>query len=708
MARLKPPESTFMASTRASRCIAATLATLLLASSVSSSAAEGGAAKGGAAAKVLEPLDVFGLQWASDPQVAPDGRSIAYVRQGFDIMRDRRTSRIWLLNADGSAHRPLSDRAGFAPRFSPDGGRIAFLSATEEGTELYMHWLADSRTARISQLPESPGNLTWSPDGRVLAFTMFKPAEMAPMAKAPKAPEGAKWAPGFKVFEAVQYRADGQGYLRPGFTHVYIIAADGGAPRQVTSGDFHHAGGLSWAADGKSLYVSANRNDDWEYETRDTNLYRVTLADGTIARLTDRYGPDVQPRVSPNGRYLAYLGHDDKLRGYENNVVYVRDLESAETRTLGTGQDRSLGNLTWRDDSRAVYVQFDDQGNGHVAELSLDDRLKVLARDVGGTAMSRPYSGGSYHAAAGTIAYTRHHSARPAEVGAIRRGQATTLTNLNAGSLAGKNLASIEEIRFPSSLDEREIQAWVAKPPGFDPDARYPVILEIHGGPFAAYGPHFSAEVQLYAAAGYLVVYVNPRGSTSYGEEFANLIHHAYPGGDYDDLMSAVDFTIAAGWGDPERLYVTGGSGGGILTAWIITRTDRFAAAVAAKPVINWYSFVLTADGYPFFSRYWFAKKPWEDAEAYLSRSPLHFADRVSTPTMLLTGEQDHRTPISESEQFYQALKLNRVDAALVRVPEASHGIAARPSQLLGKAAHVLAWFERYPARGVRAGEAAD
>jgi acylaminoacyl-peptidase len=310
--------------------------------------------------------------------------------------------------------------------------------------------------------------------------------------------------------------------------------------------------------------------------------------------------------------------------------------------------------------------------------------------------MSRPYSGGSYHAAGGTVAYTQSAEAQPAEIAVVGRSGPATRTALNAQALGGKKLASIEEIRFPSGKDGREIQAWVAKPPGFREDQRYPVILEIHGGPFAAYGPHFSAEVQLYAAAGYLVVYANPRGSTSYGAAFANLIHHAYPGGDYDDLMAAVDYTIEAGWGDPEQLYVTGGSGGGILTAWIITRTDRFRAAVAAKPVINWYSFVLTADGYPFFSRYWFEKKPWEDPESYLARSPLNFVDRVSTPTMLLTGEEDHRTPISESEQFYQALKLLGVDAALVRVPGASHGIAARPSQLLAKVAHVLAWFERY------------
>ena len=227
------------------------------------------------------------------------------------------------------------------------------------------------------------------------------------------------------------------------------------------------------------------------------------------------------------------------------------------------------------------------------------------------------------------------------------------MTDLNHDALNHKQLATIERISFASSLDEREIEAWVAKPAEFDPNKRYPLILEIHGGPFAAYGPHFAAEVQLYAAAGYVVVYVNPRGSSSYGLEFGNLIHHAYPGDDYHDLMTAVDETIKQGWVDPERLYVTGGSGGGILTAWIVTQTNRFRAAVSAKPVINWYSFVLTSDNYNFYYRYWFPDLPWKAADHYLNRSPLHFVDRVSTPTMLLSGERDYRTPISEAEQFY-------------------------------------------------------
>jgi len=236
----------------------------------------------------------------------------------------------------------------------------------------------------------------------------------------------------------------------------------------------------------------------------------------------------------------------------------------------------------------------------------------------------------------------------------------------------------------------------VITPPGFDPARKYPLVLEIHGGPFAAYGPTFAAEQQLYAAAGYVVLYVNPRGSTGYGREFGNAIHHAYPGHDYDDLVSAVDAMLARGYVDPSRLFVTGGSGGGVLTAWIVGKTDRFRAAVVQKPVINWTSFVLTADRYNFFWKYWFGGYPWDQPEEYARRSPLSLVGNVTTPTMVLTGEEDYRTPMSESEQYYQALRLRKVPTALVRVPGAGHGLDNRPSQLATKVAHVLAWFERH------------
>jgi dipeptidyl aminopeptidase/acylaminoacyl peptidase len=258
-------------------------------------------------------------------------------------------------------------------------------------------------------------------------------------------------------------------------------------------------------------------------------------------------------------------------------------------------------------------------------------------------------------------------------------------------------MAEVQKLPVKSQFDQRPIDAWMVTPPDFDPAKKYPLILEIHGGPYAAYGPQFSTDDQLYAAHGYVVVYSNPRGSTSYGEDFANQIEKAYPGHDYDDLMSVVDAAIATGHVDPNDLFVTGGSGGGVLTAWIVGKTDRFRAAATQKPVIDWASWGLTADIASFSSPYWFAKRPWEDPMGYWQRSPLSLVGNVKTPTLVVVGSEDYRTPDSEAEQYYEALQLRGIPTALVKVPGASHEtLTDRPSQSAAKASAILAWFDRY------------
>lgn len=645
--------------------------------------------------------DVFELEIASDPRISPDGERIAYVRRSMDIMTDRARGNIWLVSDDGDDHRPLESGTGSYsnPRWSPDGTRLAYVSAVaERGPELYVRFMETGESALLTNLPAAPSSITWSPDGTQIAFAMHTKVETKPLAEPSAKPEGAEWAPPVTVVEDIFYRADGEGYLEPGHTQLYVVPADGGTARQLTTGPYDHGGPLAWSGDGARIYFGANRVEGWEHDPLESELWSVDVASGELTVLTDRDGPDRAPAVSPDGRRIAWLGYDDRRLGYHNTRVYVMNVDGEDRRVVNADFDRSIDALAWAGSSRRLYVQYDDHGRTHIAALDLDGDLEPLVGDVSGESISRPYTSGGFSVADdGRYAYTRGSALRPADVGiGGRRGEARTLTQLNEDLLAHKALAPVETIRFESAADGREIEGWLARPPGFDPEERYPLVLEIHGGPFAAYGPHFSAEVQLYAAAGYVVLYVNPRGSTSYGAEFANEIHHNYPGQDYDDLMSGVDAVIERGFVDADRLYVTGGSGGGVLTAWIVGKTDRFRAAVSAKPVINWASMVLTSDISTFVPRYWFTAMPWEEPEAYWRRSPLSLVGNVTTPTMLLTGEQDFRTPISESEQFYQALKLARVDTALVRIPEAPHGIARRPSHLIAKVDNILAWFERY------------
>ena len=651
--------------------------------------------------RLLKLSDVFELEHASDPQISPDGQAVVYVRNFMDIMTDRRRSNLWTIRFDGSKHRPLTSgmENDSSPRWSPDGTRLAYVSTADGSAQIYMRWMDTGQEAKITRLQHSPGELSWSPDGKWLAFSMFVPSSPEPFVKMPEKPEGATWAPDAKVIRRARYRADGAGYLEQGFTHLFIVSAEGGTPRQLTRGDFHHGGGYDWTPDGKAIIFSANRRADWEFEGRDSEVYEISVATGKLRQLTKRYGPDLDPKVSPDGAKVAYLGFDDKHLGAQTFQLYVMNRDGSDSRCVTEKFDRSLGSLTWRSDGRGVYAQFDKHGDTKLAYVSLDGKVTPLTGSVGGLSLGRPYEGGSYSIAPnGRFAFTHTTPDHPADVavGSASEGETRRITKLNADVFDYRDLADVEELWFNSSFDQRRVQGWIVKPPGFDPSKRYPLILEIHGGPFANYGPRFAMEMQLYAASGYVVLYINPRGSTSYGHEFANLIHHAYPGNDYDDLMSGVDAVIEKGYVDQNRLFVTGGSGGGVLTSWIVGKTGRFAAAVVAKPVINWYSFALTSDIYPFVHRYWFSGLPWEVPGEYMRRSPLSLVGNVSTPTMLLSGEHDYRTPIGEAEQFFHALKLRGIETVMIRIPEASHGITKRPSNLIAKVAFILKWFERH------------
>jgi dipeptidyl aminopeptidase/acylaminoacyl peptidase len=653
-------------------------------------------------AQAQDPLslgDIMQLEWASDPQISPDGQSIAYVRNGMDPMSDSRRGSLWMIDVASGEQRPLTRSNGNfrSPRFSPDGKRLAYVASEGQGAQIFVRWLDSGQVAQVTRLRQAPRGITWSRDGSQIAFIKFVKLTKEPMVSLPGKPSGAKWAPPAEVIDRVLYRADGRGYLPYGFDHLFVVPAEGGTARQLTQGAHHYSPSLAWAGDDESIFVVGNRRDDWDRQLLNTDIYQVTLADKVVTAITDRYGPDQSPVLSPDGRWLAYVGFDDQELGYQNMNLYVRDLRAGETTQVQTGLDRSVSPVAWGS-GRRLFIAYEDRGESHIAVVDRNGKVTDRVADLGGGSLGRPYGQGSFSVSnGGAIAYMRTTVHQPAEVALLRAGEPRQLTQLNSDSLGHRTLGSVEALQWVSSApDAQKIDGWLVKPPDYEPTQTYPLILEIHGGPFANYGPRFSMEAQLYAAAGYLVLYANPRGSTSYGEAFGNLIHHNYPGEDFNDLMSGVDTLIEQEIADPERLYVTGGSGGGVLTAWIIGKTNRFKAAVVAKPVINWISFTLTADAYPFFYRYWFPDTPWNIPEHYFARSPLSLVGQVETPAMIITGERDYRTPISESEQYYQALKLRDLDTVLVRLPGASHGITSRPSQMMSKVAHALAWFERY------------
>lgn len=671
-------------------CIASTI--LLCAAPVFSSTA---------ASQYFESEDIFALEYANDPQVSPDGKQIVYVRNSNDIMTDGTHSSLWLLDVKTGQQSPLFvDQFNYgSPRWSEDGNRIAFISDRSGSRQIHVHYVKENKTALVSQLSKSPGNLTWSPDGEQLAFTMNVPAQATPLAKAikmPKKPEAAKWSEPAILIERAQYQADGQGFLKSEFRHVFVLPATGGKERKLTEGDFNYGSDLSWTPDGKALIFSANTHKDWEYQPRDSDLYQFTLANSQLKQLTSMPGQENSAVFSPDGKYLAFVWGNNEKVPYTNGKLKLMDWRSGEIKDLTKTLDRDVENPQWLDNSSLV-IQFDDKGKRTLASVSLSGKLEQITDELSGAGLPQPYLSGEYSVANEVIAFTRGNAQRPADVAVIANGKTRTLTALNEDVLGHKKLGQVHEINYKSSFDGEPIQGWYITPPDFDPTKKYPMMLEIHGGPHLAYGPHFSAEMQRFAKEGYVVFYDNHRGSSSYGERFAMLLHGKYSSPeDYADHDSGVNAMIDLGFIDKDNLFIAGGSAGGIATAYAVGLTQRYKAAAVVKPIINWLSKVLTGDSYLYQTFHQFPGVPWENVEHYWKRSPLSLVGNVTTPTMLMTGEADRRTPISESEQFYQALKIRKVDTVMVRIPGSPHGIANKPSRMITKIEYILAWFNQY------------
>ena len=651
----------------------------------------------GQISKTFDPIDVFEIEYASDPQISPDGENVLYQRNFKDIMTDRNLSNIWMVNFDGSFNMPITtgNKNDFSPRWSNSGDKFTYKSNVDGRTQLYLYDVASKSTQKLTNIQSSIGNIIWSDDDKFLLFTSFVEKTNNKLISMPKKPKGAKWnQPPIEIDDMV-YRYDGGGFRRPGSTQIFVLSSEGGTPRQVTELD-KNINSPVWMNNDKILF-SANLSKNSDFEPSNSDIYLLDIPTGDIKKLTERFGPDYAPKVSPDKKHIAYLGYDDKFLGYQQNSLYVMDVDGGNIKLVSDGFDRNISNINWKQDGKGLYFQYDTEGMTKIAYMSLTGKVKDIVDELGGLSLGRPYSGGSYTISDnGRYAFTYGNVYNPADLAVGFNGSKNRLTKLNDDLFKYKSLGKVEEVWYSSSYDGKKIQGWLVYPPDFDPNKKYPLILEIHGGPFTNYGFRFSAEVQLFASAGNFVLYTNPRGSTSYGKDFANLIHHNYPSQDYDDLMSGVDHVIERGYIDENNLFVTGGSGGGVLTSWTIGKTDRFKAAVVAKPVINWYSFVLYADNISYFYKYWFPGMPWDNLEEYMRRSPISYVKNVTTPTMLLTGEDDYRTPMAESEQYYAGLKLNKVESMLVRIPGADHGIASRPSNLIAKVNSILAWFNKY------------
>jgi dipeptidyl aminopeptidase/acylaminoacyl peptidase len=641
--------------------------------------------------KLLDKETLMEMESIGSPNISPDGKHIIFTRGWIDKKNDRSRSNLWIVDIEGKRVRELThgNWRDFSPVWSPDGKKVAFLSERDETTQIHVMWLDTKEVAQLTHLDRSPGSLRWSPNGKKLTFTLFIPDDKSILpVKLPKRPEGAKWAKPAVIVDRLSWRRDGRGPTPKGYSHIFVIDGElGGTPKKITSGEYSHSD-PQWSQDGKKIYFSAIRKPDAEYLRGDSEIYSVDLSTLEVKTLTDRKGPDREPRISPDGKWIAYSGYDDKNYTSHISSMYLMDIQGAKKRILAADLPNSPSSITWAPDGSGLYYLMREKGESNFYFVSTNSKIRKITKGVHYLSW---LSIAKNSQVASTLS-TFHKPEYLVTFNLRKPDDIKKLVDVNEDVLANVKLGEVEELWFKSP-DELDLQGWLIKPSEFEPNKKYPMILYIHGGPWAMYSVRFSWAWQNFSANGYAVLYMNPRGSTGYGQDFVNGIQFSYPGKDYDDLMAGVDAAIAKGFIDKDNLFVCGGSGGGVLTAWIVGHTDRFRAAVSMRPVINWHSFVGITDGSDWYRQ--FRKYPWEDPMEYAVRSPLHYVGNVTTPTMVMTGEADLRTPIGQSEEYYRALKKLKKETLLVRMPDEYHGWR-RPSHRLLQQLYLIAWFEKY------------
>lgn len=636
--------------------------------------------------KKLELEHFFDMISVSGPQISPDGKEIIYTRGWIDKVNDSRRNELFIMDADGNRNRFFT--RGSSPVWSPDGARVAYLASGEpRGSQIYVKYKDLEGTTQITRLEKAPSNITWSPDGRYIAFSMLVPYSETWPVKMPARPDGAQWTQSPRIITNLVYRRDRQGFIEEGYRHIFIVPADGGAPRQITHGNWDH-NGIEWTPDGKEILFTSLRVEEAEYAYRESEIYAVNIETSDIRQLTSRYGIDRSPVVSPDGRKVAYIGYDWTDDTYIENKLYVMNIDGSNPIEIGTGLDRTPSNLVWARDNSGVYFNADYNGtrNLYFAPLRGDYRQVTT-----GNHMLTVTDINSNGMAVGTL--TDYHNPADLVAFSTSRPRIQKLTAVNESLLKNITLGEVDELWYKST-DDFDVHGWVIKPPDFDPTKKYPLILVIHGGPHAMYNVGFNFTWQHHAAEGYVVLYTNPRGSSGYGSVFGNAIKNAYPGKDYDDLMNGVDEVINMGFIDESNLFVYGGSGGGVLTSWIVGHTHRFAAASVNFPVTNWLSFVGTTDGVSWYRN--FKEYPWDDPSEHLERSPLMYVGNVTTPTLLMCGENDLRTPIAQTEEYYQALKVLKVPTAMIRFRDEFHGTGTNPSNYIRTQLYLYYWFNKF------------
>lgn len=670
-----------------------------------------------AQARKITEKDIFKFNWIGDPQVSPDGSRIAFVRVTVNEKKDTYETAIWQVAATpGAAPRRMTNGPrDTSPRWSRDGQTLAFLRGGEPParTQIYLIGGAAAEPRALTSVARGVDSFSWSPDGRRIAFTATtKPEDLDEKKKK----NDDEHESDVRIINQAAYRSNGAGYRDTArTTHIWVtdvpeVLNGDNAPKakQLTSGDFSEDD-VTWSPDGSRLFFTSTRVFEPYYDVRANELFAVPVAGGDAVKVFSYDGNIGSYAVSPDGKWLAFSGSLNKpIQSHTESDLWVASLApGSQPRNLTTAYDYEvMGGIggdqappraggrsrpVWSADGKSITIVGAEEGRANLRRVDVATG-RVIPWTNGNQSISTfRIDGGKTVALVST----------PTIIGDLYlvadNGSMTRLTDINAPLWSELTLTEPDEL-WLTSFDGKRIETWVQKPPDFDPAKKYPMILNIHGGPHSAYGYVFDHEFQWMAAKGYVVVYPNPRGSTTYGEQFANVIQYRYPGDDYKDLMASVDAVIAKGYIDTKKLGVTGGSGGGLLTNWVITQTDRFAAAVSQRDIADWGAFWYVTD-FTLYQPTWFRKAPWENPQDYAARSPLTYIERVKTPLMLILGEADYRTPpATGGEMMFRALKYRHIPTVMVRFPDESHELSrsGKPWHRVERLEHIVGWFDHY------------
>ncbi|MBY0504734.1 MAG: S9 family peptidase [Bryobacteraceae bacterium] len=663
----------------------------------------------------ITETDLYQFTWVADPQISPDGQRVVYTRVTVNKKHDNYETALWIIPSAGGAPRQLTAGPRDASaRWSPDGKTLAFVRSTETSGQIHLLSLEGGEARPLTGIPKGASSPVWSPDGRLIVFSSTAiDADFDP-----KQPEEKS---DVKVITRAAYRNNGTGYSDPERRpHLWVVdvptvPAGVAKARQLTKGEFSESGAL-WSRDSARVFFTSNRVLEPYYESPDADLYVVDAKGGDIAKVTSIDGAISSLSLNPAGNRIAFTGAINRLgnapqRSYSQTDLFFSDTAPGSTaKNLTTGYDfdiaASIGGdqapprggesakSLWSADGRFVFVVGAEEGRANLKRVDVETG-RVTALTEGNHALSSFTATPDGNQIVALIS-------TPTSIGELfiidgATGKLKQLTQSNQELFSKLQLTHPETIWY-KSFDGKRIQAWVQRPPDFQEGKKYPLILNIHGGPHAAYGFTFDHEFQWMAAKGYIVLYPNPRGSTTYGQDFGNVIQYHYPGDDHLDLMAGVDELIKRGWVDPDRLGVTGGSGGGVLTNWAIGHTDRFKAAVSQRSIADWTSFWYTAD-FTQFTSSWFRGAPWESQADFQERSPITHIRKINTPLMLIEGEADLRTPpAAGGEQMFRALKYLRKPVVMVRFPGESHELSrsGKPVHRVERLQHIVAWFDKY------------